>query len=45
MVGFGTRGVETSGSAAILLVSQILGKYVVRMGDGWNWFRIVSNGG
>jgi hypothetical protein len=21
-----------------------LGKYVVRMGSGWNWLRIVSNG-
>jgi hypothetical protein len=22
-----------------------MGKYVVRMGGGWNWLRIVSNGG
>jgi hypothetical protein len=27
------------------LVRWILGKWAVRMGGGWDWLRIVSNGG
>jgi hypothetical protein len=28
-----------------LISKWILGKQVVRMGDSWNWLRIISNGG
>lgn len=36
--------VEPSGSATTELVIWILGKYAVRI-RGWNWLRIVYNGG
>jgi len=39
MAGFGICGVGQWGSATTVLVRQ-----VVRMGRGWNWLRIVSNG-
>jgi hypothetical protein len=49
MADFGISGVEPSGSATRALVNYcirwILGKYVVTLGGGWNWLRIVSNGG
>jgi hypothetical protein len=47
MAGFVISGVEPSGSATRVsyLVRWILRKYVVRMGGGWNWLRIVSNDG
>jgi hypothetical protein len=28
-----------------IILTQILVKYVVRMGGGWNWLKVVSNGG
>jgi hypothetical protein len=28
-----------------IAVKWIFGKWVVRMGGGWNWLRIMSNGG
>jgi hypothetical protein len=44
VAGFGISSVEPSGSATTKLVRWILVRQVVRMGGGWNWFRIVSNG-
>jgi hypothetical protein len=29
----------------IIILEWILGKYTVRMADGWNWFRFMSKGG
>jgi hypothetical protein len=47
MAGFGVGVVEPPGSATRELVNKemVLGKEVVRRGGGWNWLRIVSNGG
>jgi hypothetical protein len=28
-----------------VILRWIIGKYVVRMGDGWNWIRTMSSGG
>jgi hypothetical protein len=40
---FSVGSVEPSGSASRKLIRRILRKYVVRMGGGWNWLRIMSN--
>jgi hypothetical protein len=40
---FGISGVVTSVSATRVLVRRILVRQVVRMGGGWNWFKIVLN--
>jgi hypothetical protein len=42
---FGVTGVESWGSATTVLVRCILVRYVLRMGGGCNWLRIVSDGG
>jgi hypothetical protein len=34
---------EDGGDGSVTLI-WILESWVVRMGDGWNWLRIVSNG-
>jgi hypothetical protein len=47
MEGFGISGIKPLGSATRELVSKMdltLEKWAVRMGGGWNWLRIVSNG-
>jgi hypothetical protein len=44
MAGFGISGVELSVSATTVLVRWIVGRQVVRIGGGWNWLRIVSDG-
>jgi len=53
IMGYGIIGSKTSGSDArelfiylfIYLVMRNFRKWVVRMGDGWNWLRIVSSDG
>jgi hypothetical protein len=45
VVGFHIISVESLGSATTVLVRWILGRSVVRMEGGWNWHRIMSNGG
>jgi hypothetical protein len=44
LTSFGISGVESAGSATTVSVRWILGRWVVRMGGGSNWLRIVSNG-
>jgi hypothetical protein len=48
IVFFDISGVESSGSdlkSVCYLVRRILGKQVVRVVRGWNWHRILTNGG
>lgn len=35
-------GVQLPGFATTELIRYILGRYIVRVGNGWNWLRIVS---
>jgi hypothetical protein len=45
VAGLGISGDEPSGSAITVSVMWILGSYILRNGGGWNWLRIMSNGG
>jgi hypothetical protein len=45
LVGFVISGVEPPGSATTVSVRWIFGRYVERIGSGWNRLRIVSSCG
>jgi hypothetical protein len=44
-MGLREMGSEDGRWMELLLVRWVLGKWVLRMGDGWNWLRVVSSGG
>jgi hypothetical protein len=37
-------GVHDPGFATRELIRYVLGRYIVRVGNGWNWLRIVCSG-